>query len=509
MLTSSVSQGNESYHLSLNQNLRTLSTNNANNIEDLEGFLYVPSVNTQPCASTQYIPTNATRRTDILISQYQYNLVAFVPWISADCTRDYLAAANYDDGVAAFITYVPDNSTDAPPPVSDTQWGLNDGGRWKSTSQFPVYAISGASGYAVMQQLPNYSGNISTVTNSSLLLAQGANPTDFIRMYVTIQTKAQSNLPSLWAFLLIVLGIVLFLVACTSSIMHLYQRRARHRLRDRIARGEVDLEALGIKRLTVPQEVFDKLPVYTYTADQRAPMDLEAAARAPPSRRTPTPSQPSSPSPGNTTTVQQTTQTYNQTVCVICLEDYVHGVTAVAELPCKHIFHLECIRQLLINHSSLCPVCKLKVLPNGYTPEKITNLMVRRERQRRRSNGSAPVASNHSTDASAGVEVDPSTRHLAVGRRMASFHRQFGRAGRSITGRTTSNAPVATNAVEMTDRAPSRSSLRVDARPLDVNPERAVADRTERARRRIPSLLGHEPTLEDEEQEQAARRPKC
>ncbi|KAL8832700.1 MAG: hypothetical protein Q9191_000101 [Dirinaria sp. TL-2023a] len=504
---------NISYALSLKQNLRTLSTNNANNIDDLEGFLYVPYVTTpQACASTQYIPQNVTRHSDIPSSQY--NFVAYVPWISADCTHAYLTAANDDNGVAAFITYVPNNSTNIPPPVNDPQWDLNDGGRWKADSQFPVYAIPGASGYAVMQQLPNYSGNISTVKNGAeLLKGKGATPTDLVRMYVEIQTKAQSNLPSLWAFLLIVLGIVLFLVACTSFVMHWYQRRARRRLRDRIAQGEVDLEALGIKRLTVPQEFFDKLPVYTYTADQRVPGIPDAAAATPMSRRASSSPRSSHQPPGDTITSHDYSQAYSQSTCAICLDEFVPNVTPVTELPCRHIYHTECAHQLLTKHSSLCPVCKTKVLPLGYFPERITNLMVRRERQHRRGQGNAVVVSaNQRLDAGAGVGGDPSShQRLAVGRRMASFHRQFGRRNRSMTGRRSPSATVASNnAVEMADRAPPGSVVTTNAGPLDaVSPERAAGDRTERARRRISTLLGHRPTVEDEEREEAARMPKC
>lgn len=48
-------------------------------------------------------------------------------------------------------------------------------------------------------------------------------------------------------------------------MMHWVQRRRREALRRRISNGEVDLEALGIKRLTVPQDIIDKMPMYTYT----------------------------------------------------------------------------------------------------------------------------------------------------------------------------------------------------------------------------------------------------
>lgn len=42
--------------------------------------------------------------------------------------------------------------------------------------------------------------------------------------------------------------------------------------------------------------------------------------------------------------------------CGICLEDWEVGNEAV-ELPCKHLFHMDCIRPWLANHSALCPLC--------------------------------------------------------------------------------------------------------------------------------------------------------
>lgn len=50
--------------------------------------------------------------------------------------------------------------------------------------------------------------------------------------------------------------------------------------------------------------------------------------------------------------------------CVICLcefdlEDHV------TVLPCKHIYHKDCIEPWLINKSSLCPICKQSIFKNG------------------------------------------------------------------------------------------------------------------------------------------------
>ena len=446
-----------------------------------------------PCTniSKQYIPPNATRDVDIPLKFY--NGIALAPWISQNCTKSFLNAANYY--AVAFITYVPDNKTETPPPTSDPQWGLNDGGRWKSSSQFPVYAIAGSSGFALMQQLGVYSGNVSSTKNGTFDSLPGG-PDDFIRLYMSVQTNARSNLPSLWAFLLMVLGIVLFLVALTSFAMHFYQRRARNGLRRRVVRGEVDLETLGIRRLTVPQPVLDKLPVYTYNA---------AETTQPILRRNSEP-MPSSPVDDIAANPAATPQAFQQPTCAICLDDFVSNSTTVKELPCKHIFHPECIDELLKGFSSLCPVCKGKVLPNGYCPETITNTMVRRERQARRF---PPPEQAAQTPPPVAPAVEPSRRRFQVHNRMASFHRQFGRASRSAGERRIFSAPEP-QSIEMQDTTPATTtSPQPGVPPEPRSPEQPSMDRTERARRRVSALLGHQVMADEEEREGSGRRPKC
>eukprot|EP00762_Andalucia_godoyi_P005666 ANDGO_06391.mRNA.1 putative E3 ubiquitin-protein ligase RHC1A len=49
--------------------------------------------------------------------------------------------------------------------------------------------------------------------------------------------------------------------------------------------------------------------------------------------------------------------------CPICLTDFEVG-DSVKMLPCMHRFHADCIVPWLVQHSSLCPVCKLDVSKN-------------------------------------------------------------------------------------------------------------------------------------------------
>lgn len=161
----------------------------------------------------------------------------------------------------------------------------------------------------------------------------------------------RGSLASRWIFLITVFAILLAIGVLTLAV----QRRQRTLLSLRIARGEVDLEALGIERLHVPQDLVDKLPKYTYTSKSE---DVPATVGEAPTRQVPFP----------------------QPTCPICLDSFIHYETTIRELPCHHVFHPECIDLFLRNSSSLCPMCKRSAVPQGYCPVNVTNLMVRRER---------------------------------------------------------------------------------------------------------------------------------
>jgi hypothetical protein len=52
----------------------------------------------------------------------------------------------------------------------------------------------------------------------------------------------------------------------------------------------------------------------------------------------------------------------NETKCSICLEQFKRG-ERVCELPCKHIFHDDCVREWL-SREATCPVCRKKLGPS-------------------------------------------------------------------------------------------------------------------------------------------------
>ncbi|KAI8904480.1 hypothetical protein EDD86DRAFT_213564, partial [Gorgonomyces haynaldii] len=46
--------------------------------------------------------------------------------------------------------------------------------------------------------------------------------------------------------------------------------------------------------------------------------------------------------------------------CAICLDEFVEGQRS-RQLPCRHVFHCECVDPWLLGHQRLCPICKRDV----------------------------------------------------------------------------------------------------------------------------------------------------
>ncbi|KAJ6782381.1 hypothetical protein PWT90_09338 [Aphanocladium album] len=393
------------YEQHLKNNLTTLSTNGAQTLNGvIQGLLYVPDVSTvASCNSQQYdfIPHNVTRRAQL--PPANYNLIAIAPWFSIDCVQAYLASARLDP-IRGFIFYKPNNSTDKPQGPDSAVWNLDDGGAWKE-SRFPIFAIPGLEGQHMMTQLSLYSGTADTVPHGQEIMQRyGTNPRDYVRIWAQLTMKGPASLPSLWVYFLIVIGALLFIVASVSLTMHFIQRRRRTSLRKRVESGEVDLEAMGIKRLTVPASHVKDFPLFTYTSQPELAYDLSTpTSEIPPSTRTTKGRKKRKgdrQSNSSATVVSDGVQTLRsqrsavtgkadmtatnfQPQCHICLVEFEDRFSVIRELPCHHIFHPICIDEFLLRNSSLCPMCKQCMLPPGYSP-KITNAMVRRERALRK-----------------------------------------------------------------------------------------------------------------------------
>ncbi|KAG9984085.1 hypothetical protein KCU78_g21000, partial [Aureobasidium melanogenum] len=280
-------------------NVRTL--NSAPQSPQSLGFLYVPDV-AAVCA--QPLPQNVTRFRDLPPTN---SIVAIAPWLSPSCTLSYLQAAS-NDMAAAFVFYVPDQTDPPLAPVNSPTWDLGDGGHWKSAVAYPVYAIDSAVGIMTIQQLALYSGNASSVLSPQDLAEHGIDPDTHLRLLIDIlntNSGGGTNLPSIWIFLLIILAILIVLIGALSLTMHILQRRRRNDLRARIARGEVDIQALGLGKLTVPQEIIDQM--CTYTPSANAVVLAKGSAQASPP--------------------------LEQSTCAICLDDFTESQSQVRELP--------------------------------------------------------------------------------------------------------------------------------------------------------------------------------
>jgi hypothetical protein len=316
--------------------------------------------------------------------------------------------------------------------------------------------------------------------------------------------------------------------------MHWIQRRRRERLRRRVANGEVDLEALGIKRLTVPQDVLDKMPLYTYTgptgskelevppltrlgmAETRHKITLERALNSPVMKQTP-----QSPTETSTDVLQRVHLVqFSQPTCAICLDDFVSSDTIVRELPCRHIFHPECIDSFLRENSSLCPMCKKTVLPRGYCPAAVTNAMVRRERMVRRMRERVPANEDTSSQHFYSIPRMRDAVRSAVtgGRRVFSApnrsHPTISSVEMGSATNITPMVPASSRPPDHPEQIASFSSPDQDQSPASPEPPPPpvvvpqAQRRREWARNRAVAMLGPQHTpLGDDIEAEAARRP--
>jgi Ring finger domain len=361
------------------------------------GLLYFPA-NPRNCSDPS-VPNNGFPQGGITLNDLPsgFNLIAVIP--ISQCSSDYLMQAKHDQAEAA-VLYNYTSMTNTPSTSLSNSF---------SVFNSPIYGIPSNDAIPLLQNMVNYAGNMSSVPLGSNLTAI-YDPEDFVRLTLTINTGQGNTLPGLWLFLLVILAALGLIIASTSISMHVSQYRARRDLRRRIAAGEIDLESLGIKRLTVPKEMVDRMPIKIYGAASRVAIppgekqtsvhtsprpSVDAHSRQSSSTIPASETGASQKSPTNDTTVEITQDTSDpeirpppqsfeeSTCCAICLDDYVVDVTPVRHLPCNHIFHPHCIDPFLQTRSSLCPLCKRSVLPKGFIPPtlQLTNATVARERR--------------------------------------------------------------------------------------------------------------------------------
>ncbi|KAG9189828.1 hypothetical protein G6011_06696 [Alternaria panax] len=143
------------------------------------------------------------------------------------------------------------------------------------------------------------------------------------------------------------------------------------------------------RRWRAPKSVVERLPVRTYQTISDSSSSLATPSAASPSTpllqhsstrsRSPEPRSRSttvSETPATSTSVQHGSRDREeekresglaawrrryggrQRECVVCLEEYVDGVSQVMSLPCGHEFHADCITPWLVTRRRTCPICK-------------------------------------------------------------------------------------------------------------------------------------------------------
>ncbi|KAJ5338612.1 hypothetical protein N7452_005340 [Penicillium brevicompactum] len=403
---------NVAYRFVLDNKVQTISSNSIPKSGVVSGLLFVPDLDSQdPCYNdtSPYVPSNTTRYDDV--SGFGYSLIGLAPWVSAECSLSYLSAGQ-KVGTHAMVFYEPtNNDTGLPPDSNDARWKINDGEKWRMENDYPVYAIPGPAGTSLIRDLAHFSGN---TTHEKREVVSGS-----ARLFGRLETGEETgNMPSLWSFVLAIAGTVLVLSLLLVVIYRLVLRKRRDQLQRRIAAGQVDVEALALNQTKAPQDVVDKMPLYTYldissssesSLHRKSTSDDEAEQKAvvvenvspPPAEhhaeeenrtlrnvglRKP---QAAVVNPAKQETDDATRSKYRlshtQTTCAICIDDFVAGSSVVRELPCGHIFDAECIDPFLTDNSCLCPLCKKSVLPAGSYYISVTNEMVQREHTSRQS----------------------------------------------------------------------------------------------------------------------------
>jgi hypothetical protein len=309
--------------------------------------------------------------------------------------------------------------------------------------------------------------------------------------------------------------------------MHILQRRRREDLRQRVINGEVNLEAVGVKRLTVPREFLEKLPVYTYSGlrDEHTEKEIlqppPQAHAVPPATTDPVTGMRSKPllrrssAPPPPAQPVGPTSAFSQPTCPICLDDFEPNQTQVRELPCRHIFHPDCIDTFLLGNSSLCPMCKESVLPSGYCPTRITNVMVRRERILRRmraqsaTNGGTTHRSAPPHRAVPGPFGSLGTRigGAIASRRVFSAPERTQQRPRDIEMAVPDGSPPLTDSNPSGSTAQARSTANPAARNNSTCLGTSPGNRNDWARERALTLLGnrHVPANDDEEESSGPR----
>ncbi|KAI1498405.1 hypothetical protein F5X99DRAFT_326703 [Biscogniauxia marginata] len=132
-----------------------------------------------------------------------------------------------------------------------------------------------------------------------------------------------------------------------------------------------------------------------------------------------------------------------QVECVVCLEEYVDGVSQVMSLPCGHEFHVDCITPWLTTRRRTCPICKgdvVRSLARGspsspryepYQDDSDDDDMV--AQNIRSPSNDSPLPRNDDSDVEQGVSTSPhrSQQESWFGMLSNNLRDRFSRRGRA------------------------------------------------------------------------------
>ncbi|KAI0403535.1 hypothetical protein F4802DRAFT_570815 [Xylaria palmicola] len=113
-----------------------------------------------------------------------------------------------------------------------------------------------------------------------------------------------------------------------------------------------------------------------------------------------------------------------QVECVVCLEEYVDGVSQVMSLPCGHEFHVDCITPWLTTRRRTCPICKGDVVRSL---DRGSPSSPRYEEYRDDTDGELPAARDPSGPSTSDSRLDRDSVDLEQG--LPAQHRSLRQLG--------------------------------------------------------------------------------
>ncbi|ORX90034.1 hypothetical protein K493DRAFT_63170 [Basidiobolus meristosporus CBS 931.73] len=201
------------------------------------------------------------------------------------------------------------------------------------------------------------------ITDSNQQQLTGTSNTLKKQMKLVMLPNERSS-PSVWEFTLIIVVILLFLALVISVAMHchLYRLRRNYAIRNNIPDGT--------EMMVIHKSALDKFPIQTWygNGDLRSQKTHCAVVMEPPPAYDPH-------HMASPPEFKSENEEAAQSVCAVCLDDFKVG-DEVRELPCCHIYHVDCIDPWLTTKSGTCPMCKLAIssdLTPAYLPPENTS----------------------------------------------------------------------------------------------------------------------------------------